>query len=108
MRYHAPHDATDETKLASMIQTLNAGETLPHIVALPDGTAISGSHRIAAWDACDMDHSAIELIDEQIDAAMRHANIEDWDEFADNEEMCRAVYATCEDDEIRDALRDQI
>lgn len=64
IRYNPPHEVRDQEKLNSMIKLLEAGKTLPPI--LVNGyDAYCGSHRLAAWDAMDMDALVIELDDDE-------------------------------------------
>ena len=58
-----------------MIATLRSGGELPPVIVCGE-TAYSGSHRLAAWAALDMDAEVIELDDDDVAAAMRHMGLE--------------------------------
>ena len=44
-----PHEVRDPELLLSMVNTLEEGGKLPPVIVEPDGTALCGSHRIAAY-----------------------------------------------------------
>ena len=75
MRYQAPHEVRDQDKLESMIKTLEAGQQLPPIIVCGE-IAYSGSHRLAAWEALDMEPEVIEIDDEDVAAGMTEMGLE--------------------------------
>ncbi len=75
MRYLPPHNVTDQKKLSEMISILEGGGELPPVLTNGE-QAYSGSHRIAAWDALEMDHNAVELDDDEYVAVMENINLD--------------------------------
>lgn len=106
MDYNKPHEIRDEKKLQSMIDTLRAGGELPPVLVI-GYNALTGSHRLAAWEACDRAAIVIELSDEDYIAAMRAQGLNEWDEIYDYSDFCRALYEVTGDPEIKAAVADQ-
>ena len=105
--YEAPHEVRDEALLESMIQTLRNGGELPAIVVTGD-TALTGSHRIAAWAECDIDAVAVECPDELYVAALESLGLDIYDSVNDYNEFCAALYDVAGDyPGLQDALEDQ-
>ncbi len=63
MYINPPHQAFDRSLLASMLNTLRTGGSLPAILVDEEGQAYSGSHRIEAMLRAQQyeQHSALEL-----------------------------------------------
>lgn len=104
----APHEVRDQEKLQSMIDELEDGNDLPPVVVIGE-QALTGSHRIAAWESCGMDIDYIEIEDDDYISAMKHLNLDPvYDQIpSDLNDFCKAVFETTEDDEIKEALKDQ-
>ena len=110
-----PHEVVDQEKFDAMVHSLENGESLPAVVVLDRGNeyvAVTGSHRIAAWDACDMEPDFLVIGDEDYEKAAR--KLAPWsDEFVPlpNEmelnDLCETLYNIVADDEIKAALEDQ-
>jgi hypothetical protein len=105
--YNAPHEVRDEDKLAAMIAVLENGGTLPPVVVL-GYDAFTGSHRLAAWRACEIDANVIELSDDDYKAAMTEIGL-DWesDTVYDYNQFCDALYNVTTDDAVKAAIEDQ-
>ena len=73
--YEPPHEVRDTAKLAAMIATLEAGGELPAILVTGE-TALCGSHRLAAWEACELPAQVVELDDDDYCAAMEHLGLD--------------------------------
>jgi len=114
-----PHEVTDENKLESLIKALENGVNLPPVVVYA-GQAYSGSHRLAAWEACGRDPAVIELSETEMLMAICKYNGYDYDpdfddanevlatEICDYSRFCEALLAVTERDEVREAIADQI
>lgn len=124
IEYNPPHEVRDKAKLQSMIDTLNNGGQLPPVVAYQE-QAYSGSHRIAAWDACEMDTQAVELTDEEFILANAVMNgVDDLDiddpddmeffykylcqEIYDYDAFLEAILKVSKNTALLDAAKDQI
>jgi len=106
--YNPPHQVRDQEMLDAMIQTLESGGDLPPVVVLGDD-ALTGSHRLAAWEACQMEAEVVEIEDEDYVAAMEHLGLDPiYDDPTDMNELCAALYQVVEDEDVRTALADQI
>lgn len=92
MRYYPPHEVRDEDKLASMIKMLETGGELPSILVCGD-YALSGSHRLAAWDEMEIDPRdyAVELTEEEYLDIKEHLNIPADEDVEDYEEFLEAA-----------------
>lgn len=109
MKFQAPHEVRDETKLAALIAVLESGGELPPVVVEPNGIqAITGSHRIAAYDAVGQDVPALVLSESDYLAACEYLGVEYLDDERDKSEVARAIYETTDDEDIKGALRDQL
>jgi len=119
--YNAPHGPNNDAKLAAMMETLRRGEHLPPIVVCGE-QAFCGSHRIEAyrrawrlrdslgeaWELVPDDIQAVELSDDDYRAACTLAGVEYLDDLRDYNEIATAIYETTTDDEVRQALADQL
>lgn len=107
IHYNPPHEARDQKKLESMIAAIEGGKSLPPIIVMGDD-AFTGSHRIAAWEACNVDADVVEISDADYVAAMTEMGL-DWecDSVYDYNEFCQALYAVTTDSDIKDAIKDQ-
>jgi len=72
---YPPHEVTDTDKLNSMINTLKKGGSLPPVLVC-GVQAYSGSHRIAAWQQCEMDIEYVEISDEEYKQIMISMNLD--------------------------------
>jgi len=108
MDYRAPHETRDSEKLESMIATLRAGKQLPPVVVIGD-VAITGSHRLAAWAALDMEPNVVELSEGDYIAAMDAHFGPDWQDYeiGDYNAFCTTLYEITQDSDVRAALQDQ-
>lgn len=75
MRIQPPHLPTDEKKLAEMVYILETGGSLPPVLVNGE-QAYSGSHRIAAWEAMEMDVEFVELDDDGYVAVMTELGLD--------------------------------
>ena len=106
--YFAPHAARDKGKLNGMIETLKSGGELPPVVVCGD-IAYTGSHRLAAWLACSMDAEAVEVSNEDYEETMELLCLDPmYDTIHDFNVFCAVLYTVTEDDEVKEALKDQI
>lgn len=64
MTYQAPHEVREQEKLNSMITTLKNGGELPPVLVCGD-RAYSGSHRLAAWAAVEIEPDVVEIDDDE-------------------------------------------
>jgi hypothetical protein len=118
--YNPLHDVKDQNKFGKMVEALRRGETLSPIVADGDDL-LTGSHRYAAyvqawnnwgegepgWQETPEPYIQILEVDEQEMLStylVMDASIDLWKE-ADT--VAATLYEITEDQEIRDALRDQ-
>lgn len=69
MNYQAPHEVEDNAKLEKMIKTLKEGNSLPPIVVCNE-IAYEGSHRLAAWEALEIEPEVIEITNEEVKQTM--------------------------------------
>lgn len=105
--YEAPHEVRDRAKLAAMIEVLKTGGSLPPVVVCGE-TAYTGSHRLAAWAACDMDAEAVEIEDDDYVAAMKLLGLDPmYDDCRNLNELCEALYQVVTDEAVKAALEDQ-
>lgn len=100
-----PHEVTDESKLESMVAAINAGKALPPVV-VSGSDAITGSHRLAAWEACGVSPETIEVTDLDYRRACYVADCETHHD--DLEAFCAALIAVTADPEIIAAMSDQV
>lgn len=123
--YNPPHEVRDEDKLQAMIDTLENGGSLPPVIVY-GYDAYTGSHRIAAWLECDMDADTIELDDEEFMTARALAMGYDDLDFSDPDdvefyhkyvcntditdfnEFCEALLKTSDNQDVINAVEDQI
>lgn len=70
-----PHPAWDIGKLNAMIKTLESGGALPPILVCGE-QAYSGSHRIAAWDHCEIEYDIVEISDDDYIKIMVSQNLD--------------------------------
>lgn len=117
--YHPPHQPTDKAKLAAMVETYRSGGTLPAVAGQGE-IAITGSHRIAAYNAArrawanqdagwenspEPNLEMIEIDDAEYRQALDNLGYDDagegWNEF------CAELANITESDELRAALADQ-
>lgn len=105
--YNHPHAVHDYKKLQSMIETLNNGGSLPPVIVL-GYDAFTGSHRLAAWEACDMAADVIDISDADYIAALDRMGL-DWqtDTVRDYTDFCDALYKVTSDANIKAAIEDQ-
>ena len=90
-RYQPIHEVQDESRLASMRAALARGETLPPIVVCGD-VALSGTHRLAAWDAEGVEPVAVEVTDDEYRDAVTVIGLDpDWDDVRDYDELVDAL-----------------
>jgi len=107
IHYSAPHEVKDQEKLAQMVATLEAGESLPPIVVM-GYTAITGSHRIAAYENVGEEPEAVEVTVEDYRAAMSALWLDpDTDDIKDYSAFCDALYKLTSDATLKAALEDQ-
>ncbi len=123
--YNSPHEVRDEAKLKSMIKALRAGGELPPIIVC-GGDAFTGSHRMAAWDACEMDASVVELTEKEFmqartisqgydpldfndsdDIEFYHKHVGNLENY-DYNEFCEALLKTSQNPEVINAVKDQV
>ena len=102
-----PHEVRDQVKLNTMIASLQAGHQLPAIVVCHD-LALTGSHRIAAWDACDMDYAVIEIDDDEYINTMINIGLDyEIDTLCDFNIFCESLYNSTNRDDLKKSLSDQ-
>ncbi len=122
--YRTPHTPDNKVKLASMVAAIKSGETMPPLVVIGE-TAITGSHRIAAYDAAnslveastddDWDSAlpieipTVELCNDDYTQGMiaigLDPSVDDPREFND---LCTAIYSLTDDCDVKAALADQM
>jgi hypothetical protein len=108
MTFNPPHEIRDEKKLQAMIDTLNNGGSLPPIVVIGE-SALTGSHRLAAWLECDMDPDYIEITNDEYYKTMESLDLDPiYDNIDDYNQFCAALMEIVEDDAIKETLKDQI
>ena len=105
-QYNPPHEVRDDNKLNSMIEALESGKELPPIL-VQGYTAFTGSHRIAAWDYCEIEAEVVELSYEDYIAAMQEMGLDEYDEIYHLDEFCAAVYKVTNDPDVKSAVKDQ-
>jgi len=122
MQYiNPPHEVRNEKKLQSMIDTLESGKSLPPIVVCGN-QAYTGSHRLAAWEACNVEPEVVEISENDLMIAIAKVNgIDDFNpddkddiEFFNNyigwdvvfNDLCEILYKS-DDQGIRNAVKDQ-
>lgn len=123
MDYNPPHEVKDKAKLQSMITSLKNGDQLPPVVVYGND-AYTGSHRMAAWDACEMDAQIVELTDEEfilaraVMSGVDDLDINDSDDIefyhkhlaqdvCDYNEFCEALAKVSKNSNVLDAVKDQ-
>ena len=105
--YNAPHEVKDKAKLQSMIATLENGGTLPAVIVL-GYEAFTGSHRIAAWNACHVEANVVEISDADYIAALEAMGLDyEVDDVRDYTDFCDALYKVTNDDDVKAAIKDQ-
>jgi len=108
--YRPPHEVRDTEKLDAMIASLEAGGSLPPVVVIENGyAALTGSHRLAAWEALGMEPDVVEVTEEEYTAAsMLYADeVLTVDEIDDFGEFCDALLEVTTNSELKAALKDQ-
>jgi len=105
--YNEPHEVRDQAKLQRMIDTIRNGGQLPPIVVC-GYRAFTGSHRIAAWNACGIEHHAIEISDADYVATVTAMGL-DWenDDVSDYNDFCDKLYRVTTDPDVKNAVKDQ-
>lgn len=96
-----------------MIESIIAGNDLPPIVYVGE-TALTGSHRIAAYMLAEQDERldrdlcipAIEASDIDLKRALVVCGVK-WSDMAEHNVLCHALMSVTRDDEVRAALADQ-
>ena len=106
MYYKPPHQMEDRSKVARMIKSIRSGDDLSPIV-VNSAYAITGSHRIEAWNRLDMEHDAVEMSDLDYLRACFICQCEVAEECGDWNLFVSAVYEITESDEVKSALKDQ-
>lgn len=91
-----PHEVEDNEKLESMIETLKSGGELPAIYSYGID-ALSGVHRLAAWEACEMEANIIEIDDEWMARALEIGGYEFHYEVTDLEDLVEWIEQTKKD-----------
>lgn len=89
-----------------MIEALRAGSELPSIVVRCT-TAITGSHRLAAWDAEGIEPTVIEISDDDNREACEALYVDYLYECCDCDMIAAVLFEVTDDDDLRDALKDQ-
>lgn len=64
MRFIPPHEVRERNKLAGMIRSLRKGESLPPVLVCGE-IALSGSHRLVAWEKMGMKPDYVEISDSE-------------------------------------------
>ena len=87
MYYQPPHEVRERNKLAGMIRALRRGESLPPVLVCGDN-ALSGSHRLVAWEKMGVEADVVEMSDEEYCETMTelgldpmYDNIVDYEDF---------------------------
>ena len=99
-----PHAVRDEGKLAAMVAAIRDGQQLPPVIVVgADGGgnvyALSGSHRLAAWQQTDVEPRYIDIEDGEYVAAAVHLgddpdDVRAEDKIGDYDEFVAALRAT--------------
>ena len=90
-RYQPIHGIENKAKLASMLAALARGETLPPIVACGE-IALSGTHRLAAWETSGVEPQAAQVTADEYRNAMTALGLDpDWDVIRDYTELVDAL-----------------
>lgn len=122
--FNPPHEVRDEAKLQSMIATLQNGGKLPPVVVCGDD-AFTGSHRLAAWEACEITPDFLEISERDYILAValmngvNDLNLDDPDdveffhnhlnsEVNDYNAFCAALAKVSNSDDVKNAIADQV
>lgn len=129
MNFIPPHEVRDQEKFKSMVSSIKSGNTLPAVVVY-GLNAYTGSHRIAACIEADTEIESIEICrDDYVKtiASINGMDIEDvmsfdesdideveeiiygqgWDNVCDFNVFCESLYAITNDENIKNAIKDQ-
>lgn len=110
--YDAPHQVTDQAKLAAMIETILAGGELPPVV-VNGYTALTGSHRCEAYSRArriadtQAEQPAVEISNADYQRACLVLDVANHTE-AELNCFCAAIHASATAGDVRDAVADQI
>ena len=111
--YNPPHSPTDQAKLSAMVEAIIAGAELPPIVYVGE-TALTGSHRIAAYMRAERDERierdlripAVEASDIDLKRALVACGVK-WMDMAEHNVLCHALMSVTDSGDVRAALADQ-
>ena len=107
MHFQPPHEIKDPKKYLSMVKAIESGIKLPPIVVCGE-QALSGSHRIAAWNACEEEIDYIEIGEDLYIAACESMGLDPlYDEVRDYDELCQQIYNLTDDNDVKEAIKDQ-
>lgn len=105
--YETPHEITDRSKAAGMIKTLRSGNTVPPIVVIGN-QAITGSHRVYAANKTEIEIETVEVSDIDYLRACYVIDHDTHHDYPDINNFCAALFAVTDEQELKDALKDQI
>ena len=119
--YSTLHEVTDWVKFAALVESFRLGRPVTPVV-VQGVTALTGSHRIAAYEAAWRAWSrgergwenapepilyVIEVSDEDYLAACHLLDVSSHDEIMDFDLFTAALYTVTEDGDLKEALADQ-
>lgn len=105
--FEPPHTVQDAQKLEKMINVIENGGELPPILLCGE-KALTGSHRIAAYNYAETEVPHIEIEEELYVDAVKAMGLDPiYDEVRDYCELAEKMYELTDDDEIKAALADQ-
>lgn len=112
MRPNPPHKEVDEAKVAAMVEALDSSggfQVLPPVVVDPSGNmAVTGSHRLAAYNRSDRNPVCIVCTDTDWTKAAEFLNCDPCDLLEKHyEDISRVLYCVTYDDDLKVALEDQ-
>jgi hypothetical protein len=117
-----PHEVRDSEKLASIVESFRLGRPVPP-VACQGPTALTGSHRIAAYEAAyeswdageegweDSPEPALETVevsDEDYIAACKLIGHDPYEDIKEFSLFAAALHEATEDGNLKSALADQM
>lgn len=89
--YQPPHEVRDQAKLDGMIEVLRCGGALPDVLVCGE-IALTGSHRLAAYEALGMRPAVIEVSNDDLARAMEACGLDPmYDSITDFERIEQAL-----------------
>lgn len=95
IQYQTAHEVQDQSKVNSMVETLKSGGSLPPVYVFGID-AISGVHRLAAYEAAEMEPDVIEVDQDWMSRALALGEYDYHTDITDIEDLVEWLNETKE------------